>query len=59
MEKLTLHTIVALTKAIPEHNLRRGDIGVVIDIGPNDHYLLEFADRNGITYATSTVPAGR
>lgn len=57
MEALQLHDVVALTKPIPEHNLRRGDIGVIIDTGPNDQYLLEFADRNGVPYATPTVPA--
>ncbi|AUD04502.1 DUF4926 domain-containing protein [Spirosoma pollinicola] len=55
MEELKLHDVVALTKPIPEHNLRRGDIGVVIDMGPNGQCLLEFADRNGIPYAMPTV----
>ncbi|QMW00669.1 DUF4926 domain-containing protein [Spirosoma foliorum] len=55
MEELKLHDVVALTKPIPEYNLRRGEIGVVIDIGPNGHYLLEFADRNGVPYAMPTV----
>lgn len=57
MEELKVHDVVALTKSISEHNLRRGDVGVVIDIGPNDQYLLEFADRNGVPYATPTVSA--
>ncbi|WP_018618085.1 DUF4926 domain-containing protein [Spirosoma luteum] len=55
MDKLKLHDVVALTKPIPEHNLRRGDIGVVIDIGPDKQYLLEFSDRNGVPYAMPTV----
>ena len=57
MENLKLHDIVALTNPIPDHNLRRGEIGVVVDIGPDNQYLLEFADRNGIPYATPTVGA--
>ena len=55
MEAIQLHDLVALTEALPEYNLRRGEVGVVIDAGPNDQYLLEFADRNGVSYATPTV----
>ena len=57
MEIIQLHDIVALTQPLHQYNLRRGDIGTVIDIGPNNQYLLEFADRNGIPYATPTVEA--
>ena len=57
MEIIYLHNTVALTQPLPDHNLRRGDVGVVIDIGPNHHYLLEFANRNGIPFATPTVSA--
>ncbi|MBC7568657.1 MAG: DUF4926 domain-containing protein [Spirosoma sp.] len=57
METLRLHDVVALTQPLPEHNLRRGDVDTVLDIGPNNQYLLEFADRNGIHYATPTVNA--
>ncbi len=57
METLHLHDVVALTQPIPEHNLRRGDVGTVLDIGPNNQYLLEFSNRNGIPYATPTVSA--
>lgn len=55
METIKIHDLVALTKALPVQRLRRGDVGVVIDIGPNDEYLLEFSDRNGVPYATTTV----
>lgn len=57
MDELKLHDVVALTRAIPEHELRRGDIGVVVNIGHNGHYLLEFANRNGVPYAMPTVSA--
>lgn len=58
MDAIRMHDLVALTEALPEHNLRRGEVGVVIDIGPNDQYLLEFAGRNGVPYATPTVMMG-
>ena len=57
MEAIQLHDLVALTEALPEHKLRRGEVGVVIDIGPYDQYLLEFAGRNGVPYVTPTVKA--
>lgn len=57
MSQIRLHDVVALTQPLPEHNLRRGDIGVVIDAGPNAQYLVEFSDRNGVPYATPTVSA--
>jgi hypothetical protein len=55
METIKLHDVVAHTTALPDYNPRRGKVGVVIDIGPNDHYLLEFADRNGVAYSTLTI----
>lgn len=55
METIQLYDMVALTTALPEYGLRRGEVGVVIDLGPNNQYLLEFADRNGVSYAMPTV----
>lgn len=57
MDILDLHDVVTLTKAIPAENLRRGDVGVIIDIGPDNQYLLEFTDKNGKTLAMPTVSA--
>jgi hypothetical protein len=55
METLELHDVVALTKALPAEKLRRGDVGVIVDIGPSDQYMLEFVSRDGKTYAMPTV----
>ncbi len=57
MEELHLHDLVALTAALPEHNLRRGEIGVIVDIGPENRYLVEFVGKNGVPYAMPTVSA--
>lgn len=57
MDELHLHDLVALTSPLPSYKLRRGEIGVIVDIGPNNDYMLEFVDKNGIPYATPTVPA--
>lgn len=45
--------VVALTVDIPELNLRRGQVGTVVDIlGGGKAFEVEFSDRNGRTYAS-------
>jgi hypothetical protein len=49
--KIRLLDVVALTHAIPEHNLRRGEVGTVVEILSNgDAFEVEFSDRNGQMY---------
>ncbi|GAB4044550.1 DUF4926 domain-containing protein [Spirosoma jeollabukense] len=59
MDKLHLHDLAALTTPLPNYNLRRGEIGVIVDIGPNENYLLEFIGKDGAPYATPTVSAAQ
>ncbi|MGA0557848.1 DUF4926 domain-containing protein [Larkinella sp. VNQ87] len=33
MDELHLHDLVALTAPLPEHKMRRGEIGVIVDKG--------------------------
>jgi hypothetical protein len=51
-----------LTQDIPEHQLRAGDIGTVVERhrapGQPDGYSLEFFDMSGRTIAVVTVPEG-
>jgi Domain of unknown function (DUF4926) len=45
--------VVALTVDIPEKNLRRGQVGTVVDIlGAGKALEVEFCDRGGRTYAS-------
>lgn len=45
--------VIALTDDIPEHNLRRGQVGTVVDVlGGGRALEVEFSDRNGRTYAS-------
>jgi Domain of unknown function (DUF4926) len=47
---------VALTADLPEHHLRRGDVGTVVDITPNGkQYTLEFVNFDGETIAVVPV----
>lgn len=43
--------VVALTEDIPDHSLKRGLVGTVVEILPPDAYEVEFVDRDGQTYA--------
>ena len=48
---IRLFDVVALTHDLPEHNLRRGQVGTVVEILSNDDaYEVEFSDRDGRTY---------
>ena len=50
-KKIRLFDVVALTHDLPEHNLRRGQVGTVGEILSNDDaYEVEFSDRDGRTY---------
>ncbi len=49
-----IHTldVVALTDDIPEHELRRGQVGTVIESLRSGMFEIEFIDNDGRTYAT-------
>jgi Domain of unknown function (DUF4926) len=45
--------VVALTVDLPDFNLRRGQVGTVVEIlGSGKALEVEFSDRNGRTYAS-------
>lgn len=52
---------VILTEAVPEHDLRPGDVGTVVEHhavpGIEEGYSVEFFDMTGQTVAVLTVPA--
>ena len=43
--------IVVLTKDIPEHKLKKGDIGTIVEIYDTDHFEIEFIRADGTTQA--------
>ena len=46
--EIKLLDVVALTQDVPEHNLKRGEIGTVVEILSNgEAYEVEFSDANG------------
>ena len=51
---------VALLEDIPEKNLWRGQVGVIVEIyGDAEAFELEFIDDNGHTYALETIYADK
>jgi hypothetical protein len=42
---------VALSRDLPEHNLRRGDLGAVVQVLASDLYEVEFVRASGVTEA--------
>jgi hypothetical protein len=49
-ETIKLLDVVALTQDLPEHGLRRGQVGTVVELLRNA-FEVEFADQDGQTYA--------
>jgi len=51
MENLKLFDVVALTVDLPEHNLRRGQVGTIVEVlADGNAFEVEFSDRNGRTF---------
>ena len=49
--KIKLLDIVALTQDVPEHNLKRGEFGTVVEIlSDGEAFEVEFSDDNGQMY---------
>ena len=49
--KIKLLDVVALTEDIPEHNLKSGEVGTVVEIlADGDAFEVEFSDDNGQMY---------
>ena len=55
--EMHLLDVVALTKDISDHGLRRGQVGTIVEILEPDVFEVEFADNEGRTYATLSLNA--
>lgn len=47
--------VVVLTRDLPTHHLRRGDLGAVVDVRGPDAFVIEFVAASGRTQALVTV----
>jgi Domain of unknown function (DUF4926) len=57
MDELEMLSVVALVKDIPEKELRRGQVGTIVEILAPGVYEVEFSDDAGRTYASLPLPA--
>ena len=58
--KIRLLDVVALTQDVPEHNLKRGEVGTVVEILSNgEAFEVEFSDDNGQMYKCLDFPASQ
>ena len=56
-DEIKLLDVVALTTDVTQHNLYRGEIGVVVECYNGGSYDVEFVAQDGYTYALVTLPA--
>jgi len=52
---IQLLDVVVLTTDLPQHNLRRGEIGAVVECYPDNAFEVEFVAQDGYTYALVTL----
>ncbi len=58
--KIKLLDVVALTWDVPEHNLKRGEVGTVVEIlSEGEAFEVEFSDDNGQMYKCLSFPASQ
>jgi len=55
--QVKLLDVVALMEDVPQHGLRRGQVGRVVEVLGSDVFEVEFADNQGRTYATVSLKA--
>ena len=54
-DEVHLYDVVALTEALPEEGLLRGQVGSVVEIYPDGACEVDFSDAQGNTYALLAV----
>jgi hypothetical protein len=55
--RIKLLDTVVLTRDLPEHKLKRGDVGAVVELYSPDGYEVEFVTGSGRTQALVTLHA--
>ncbi len=54
---MKLLDVVILMKDLPALNLRKGQVGTVVEVYESDDFEIEFVDLQGKTYALETLNA--
>ena len=55
MDSLQLFDVVALTEALPDQGLHRGQVGTVVEVYADGACEVDFSDAQGQTYALLAV----
>jgi hypothetical protein len=50
-QEIKLLDVVALLKALPAENLKKGQVGTVVEVFSEEDFEVEFADKHGKTIA--------
>jgi hypothetical protein len=56
---IKLLDVVALIEDVSNHDLRRGQVGTVVELLAPDVYEVEFSDNDGRTYAMLALNASQ
>jgi hypothetical protein len=56
---MKLLNTVALTQDLPALNLRKGQVGTIVELYEPNVFEVEFVDRQGKTYAVETLNANQ
>ncbi len=56
-DMITMLDVVALTEDLPQHGLRRGHVGTVVEVLAPGVFEVEFSDDEGRTYAMAPLQA--
>ncbi|HVG29275.1 MAG TPA: DUF4926 domain-containing protein [Pyrinomonadaceae bacterium] len=55
MDEIKVLDVVAVTEDVPEHGLRRGEVGTVVDRWKDGVFEVEFSDDTGEAYAFAAL----
>lgn len=58
-DEIKILDTVAVTEDLPEHGLRRGEVGTVVDIWKDSSLEVEFSDESGEAYAFIALTADK
>lgn len=59
LNQLQLLDVVALKTPLPEHHLRAGQVGTIVELLAPDVYEVDFSDDDGQTYAMVSLHASQ
>ena len=56
---MKLLDVVVLTQDMPKANLRKGQVGTIVEVYEPNAFEVEFVDLNGKTYALETLKSNQ